>query len=46
MPGTLESRLAQLHRFGQSPWFDYISRDARRSGAGSSGWSTRTGSAA
>jgi len=22
-----ESRLAQLHRFGQSPWFDYISRD-------------------
>ena len=26
MPGTLESRLAQLHRLGQSPWFDYISR--------------------
>ena len=26
MPGTLESRVAQLHRFGQSPWFDYISR--------------------
>ncbi len=25
MPRT-ESRLAQLHRFGQSPWFDYISR--------------------
>ena len=24
---TIESRLAQLHRFGQSPWFDYISRD-------------------
>ena len=22
-----ESRLAQLHRFGQSPWFDYISRE-------------------
>jgi transaldolase len=22
-----ESRLAQLHKFGQSPWFDYISRE-------------------
>ncbi len=27
MPGTLESRLAQLQRLGQSPWLDYISRD-------------------
>ena len=27
MPGLAESRLAQLHRFGQSPWFDYISRE-------------------
>ena len=26
MPGTLDNRLAQLQRFGQSPWFDYISR--------------------
>jgi transaldolase len=26
MPVT-DSRLAQLHRFGQSPWFDYISRE-------------------
>jgi transaldolase len=26
MPGTLQSRLAQLHGLGQSPWFDYISR--------------------
>ena len=24
---AIESRLAQLHRFGQSPWFDYISRE-------------------
>ena len=24
---VIESRLAQLHRFGQSPWFDYISRE-------------------
>ena len=27
MTGPAESRLAQLHRFGQSPWFDYISRE-------------------
>jgi transaldolase len=27
MPGTAESRLARLHTVGQSPWFDYISRD-------------------
>jgi transaldolase len=27
MPGPAESRLAQLHRYGQSPWFDYISRE-------------------
>ena len=27
MPGPAESRLAQLRRFGQSPWFDYISRE-------------------
>ena len=27
MPGSAESRLAELHRFGQSPWFDYISRE-------------------
>jgi transaldolase len=27
MHGTADSRLAQLHKFGQSPWFDYISRD-------------------
>ena len=27
MPGPAESRLAQLHRFGQSPWFDSISRE-------------------
>lgn len=26
MPAPADSRLAQLHRFGQSPWFDYISR--------------------
>jgi transaldolase len=26
MPPT-DSRLAQLHTFGQSPWFDYISRE-------------------
>jgi transaldolase/glucose-6-phosphate isomerase len=26
MPGTLDSRVAQLRTFGQSPWFDYISR--------------------
>ncbi len=25
--GAADSRLAQLHTFGQSPWFDYISRD-------------------
>jgi len=24
---VIESRLSQLHRFGQSPWFDYISRE-------------------
>ena len=27
MPGPGDSRLSQLHRFGQSPWFDYISRE-------------------
>jgi transaldolase len=27
MPGPADSRLALLHRFGQSPWFDYISRE-------------------
>jgi transaldolase len=26
MPAT-DNRLAQLHQFGQSPWFDYISRE-------------------
>lgn len=26
MPAS-DSRLAQLHKFGQSPWFDYISRE-------------------
>ena len=27
MPGPGDSRLSQLHRFGQSPWFDSISRE-------------------
>jgi len=27
MPGPADSRLALLQRFGQSPWFDYISRE-------------------
>ncbi len=27
MPGRGDSRIAQLHDFGQSPWFDYISRE-------------------
>ncbi len=27
MPGPGDSRLAQLHRFGQSPWLDFISRE-------------------
>ena len=27
MPGPADSRLTLLHRFGQSPWFDYISRE-------------------
>lgn len=27
MPGPSESRLAQLHRFGQSPWLDHLSRE-------------------
>ncbi len=33
MSGAVQGRLAQLHRFGQSPWFDYISRDLIASGA-------------
>jgi transaldolase len=31
MPGT-ESRIARLHQFGQSPWFDYLSRPLVTSG--------------
>ena len=27
MPGRGDSRIAQLHDLGQSPWFDYISRE-------------------
>jgi transaldolase / glucose-6-phosphate isomerase len=27
MPGASASRLAQLHRFGQSPWLDHIDRE-------------------
>ena len=27
MPGASPSRLAQLHRFGQSPWLDHIDRE-------------------
>jgi transaldolase len=27
MPGPADSRLTLLHRFGQTPWFDYISRE-------------------
>jgi transaldolase len=27
MPGTADSRIAQLRNFGQSPWLDYLSRD-------------------
>jgi transaldolase/glucose-6-phosphate isomerase len=29
---TLESRVSQLHRFGQSPWLDFISRQLIQSG--------------
>ena len=43
MPGTLESRVAQLHRFGQSPWFDYISRALVASGRPQAAWSTEDG---
>jgi transaldolase len=32
MSGTVENRLLQLERLGQSPWLDYISRDLIRSG--------------
>jgi transaldolase len=32
MPGTVENRLRQLERLGQSPWLDYISRELIRSG--------------